>query len=171
MDNLLLNLKYKLWAVVAFPALLFLDQYSKEWVREHLATDPKVLIDGVLELRYSENRGAVWGFAQGSVTLMAVISIIIFLLVLIFYVKLPSKKIFIPMHILSVLVLSGAAGNLLDRVLMKFVTDFIYIRLINFPIFNVADIYITFSAFLMVVLSLTLYRKEEWEFLRFKKAK
>jgi signal peptidase II len=166
MDNLLLNLKYKLWAVIVFPILLFLDQFSKEWVREHLKTDAKVLIEGVLELRYSENRGAVWGFAQGSVAIMAAVSIVIFLLVLFFYVRLPAKKIYLPMHILSVLILAGAAGNLIDRILMKFVTDFIYIRLINFPIFNVADMYITVSAFLLVVLSLTLYREEDWGFIK-----
>ncbi|MBO4389681.1 MAG: signal peptidase II [Lachnospiraceae bacterium] len=165
MDKLIENLKYKLWAVVVFPVLLFLDQYSKEWARDNLSSGAKELIKGVLELRYSENRGAVWGFAQGSVTVMAVISIIIFLIVLFIYVKIPYGKHYIPLHILAVFVLAGAAGNLIDRILMKYVTDFIYIKLINFPIFNVADVYITFSAFLIVVFSLTLYRKEEFEFL------
>lgn len=48
--------------------------------------------------------------------------------------------------------MAGAVGNLIDRVLHQYVIDFIYFKLINFPIFNVADIYVTVSCFIIIVM-------------------
>ena len=59
------------------------------------------------------------------------------------------------------LVASGAVGNMIDRVSQGYVVDFLYFNLINFPIFNVADCYVTVGAFLLVVLIFFYYREEE----------
>jgi signal peptidase II len=56
---------------------------------------------------------------------------------------------------------SGAIGNFIDRVSQNYVTDFLYFSLINFPIFNVADIYVTVSVLLFVILLLWYYKEEE----------
>ena len=52
-------------------------------------------------------------------------------------------------------------GNMIDRVFRKYVVDYIYFSLINFPVFNVADIYVTVAAFMLVVLILFFYQEED----------
>ena len=57
--------------------------------------------------------------------------------------------------------IAGAIGNLIDRICNKYVIDFLYFKLINFPIFNVADIYVTCAAFAMMALGLFYYKDED----------
>ena len=59
--------------------------------------------------------------------------------------------------------LSGAFGNCIDRIRLNYVVDFLYFKLINFPIFNVADIYVTVAAFLLVILILIYYKEDDLE--------
>ena len=59
--------------------------------------------------------------------------------------------------------MAGAAGNCIDRVMQQYVVDFLYFKLINFPIFNVADIYVTVGTLLLAVLMLFYYKEEEIE--------
>ena len=56
---------------------------------------------------------------------------------------------------------AGAIGNFIDRVSLNYVVDFLYFKLINFPIFNVADIYVTCSAFVIIVLGIFYYKDED----------
>ena len=65
--------------------------------------------------------------------------------------------------------LAGAAGNLIDRAFRQSVVDFIYFKPIDFPVFNVADIYVTCSTFALVLLILRFYEDEDFAFLSRKK--
>ena len=58
---------------------------------------------------------------------------------------------------------AGAIGNLIDRIRLSYVIDFFYIKLINFPTFNVADIYITVSMFIFILLIMFYYKEDEFE--------
>ena len=60
-----------------------------------------------------------------------------------------------------VLILSGAIGNLIDRIAYGYVVDFLYFKLINFPIFNVADCYVVIGACLMFLFVLFVYKEPE----------
>ena len=62
-----------------------------------------------------------------------------------------------------VFIVSGALGNLIDRVRLGYVVDFFYFELIDFPVFNVADIFVTVSAVLLAVLLLLYYKEEDLE--------
>ena len=53
-------------------------------------------------------------------------------------------------------------GNLLDRIINNYVVDFFYFCLINFPIFNVADIYVTVAAFMFIILGLFYYKEDDF---------
>ena len=64
--------------------------------------------------------------------------------------------------------MAGALGNLVDRFYQGFVTDFLYFELIDFPVFNVADCYITFSMFLFAFLLIFKYKEADLEFFTFK---
>lgn len=65
------------------------------------------------------------------------------------------------MRICLLFILSGAVGNLIDRLTRRYVVDFIYFVPINFPKFNVADIYITVGVTVLTVLMLFYYNEEE----------
>ena len=62
-------------------------------------------------------------------------------------------------------VLSGAIGNLIDRTVQGYVVDFIYFMPIDFPVFNVADIFVTCGMGVLMLLILFYYGEDEWEFL------
>ena len=66
------------------------------------------------------------------------------------------------------LIAAGAIGNMIDRIRFDYVVDFIYFVLINFPIFNVADIYVTVSTVALVVLLLFVYKENDLNFISFK---
>ena len=70
-----------------------------------------------------------------------------------------------PLRVVLVMICAGAAGNFIDRVSQGYVVDFIYFELINFPVFNVADIFVTVGAALLVVLILFYYKDSDFDFL------
>lgn len=66
---------------------------------------------------------------------------------------------------------AGAIGNMIDRIRFDYVVDFIYIVLINFPIFNVADMYVTFATVILVFQVLFVYKDNDFNFLSFNQKK
>ena len=78
-----------------------------------------------------------------------------------------QKEKYFKLHILLVMIAGGAIGNLIDRLRFDYVVDFIYIALINFPIFNVADMYVTFSTVLLIFQVLFVYKENDFNFLSF----
>ena len=70
-----------------------------------------------------------------------------------------------------VLIASGAVGNMIDRVRLEYVVDFLYFVLINFPIFNVADIYVSVACVLLAVVILFYYKEQDLEFLSIRQKK
>ena len=132
--------------------LIALDQYTKYLAVVNLKDRPAIpVIEGVFELNYLENRGAAFGMLQNQKVFFIFIACII--LVAIFYVlfKIPKDRKYIWLHILLVLIASGAVGNMIDRVRLEYVVDFLYFVLINFPVFNVADICVVAGCGLMIV--------------------
>ncbi len=81
----------------------------------------------------------------------------------------PEDKKYLPLRVVGVLLGAGAVGNLIDRMAQSYVVDFLYFKLIDFPIFNVADCYVTAGAILLAVLILFVYKDEELGFLSLKK--
>ena len=77
--------------------------------------------------------------------------------------KLPENRRYLPLKACLVLIVSGAAGNLIDRVVQGYVVDFLYFKLIDFPIFNVADCYVTVATAILLFLLMFYYSDEELE--------
>ena len=69
-----------------------------------------------------------------------------------------------PLLALCVTITAGALGNFIDRLYLEYVIDFLYFKLINFPIFNVADCYITVSCFVFLFLMFFYYKEEDLNF-------
>lgn len=146
--------------------LVGLDQLTKYLaVTDLKGKEPVTLIQNVLQLRYHENDGAVWGILGGKTLLLLVFTFIILLGVVYVYLKLPSSKRYNGVRIISVFMIAGAIGNMIDRLLYHYVIDFIYIPFIDFPIFNVADCYISICSFVLILLSIFYFKDEDFEFL------
>lgn len=149
--------------------LIFLDQLTKYFARTYLKAAPKPIWDGVFELHYHENRGSIWGIMQGKIDILLIASVILFAFLIYLYIRMPKNKFYLPLFWVLVIMGAGAVGNTIDRLVFGFVTDFLYFELINFPIFNVADCYITVCAFLTVFLVFTIYKDDEFTFLSLKR--
>ena len=123
--------------------LLVFDQFTKHLAVVHLKGQaPYVLIDGVLELQYLENRGSAFGMLQNQKVFILFVGIVFLAVLLFFLLKLPEQKKFRIVHILLAVIIAGGIGNMIDRFRLDYVVDFISFVLINYPIFNVADIYV-----------------------------
>ncbi len=146
-------------------ALVAADQITKYFARTFLKTGPKVLWDGVFSLYYHENRGSIWGILQGKVDILLLMSLLLFAVFVYVYIKMPKTAVYQPLFWILTVMGAGAIGNTIDRLFFGYVTDFLYFELINFPIFNVADCYITVCAFLTVFLVFTKYKDDEFTFL------
>lgn len=150
---------------IYFILLVALDQLTKYWARMVLQKDgPISIIPGVLKLQYHENTGAVWGIMTGKTELLTVMTIILSVFLIFIYFKIPQQRRYLPISIIWVFIMSGALGNFIDRITLKYVVDFIYIELINFPIFNLADNYLTLSSILLLILGIFYYKEEDFEF-------
>lgn len=147
-------------------ALLFtaIDQFTKHLAVLHLKNAPAIpILPDIFELSYLENRGAAFGILQGQKYLFLVMTVLAMALLSYLYCRLPEERRYVPMHLILILLISGAAGNFIDRLARGYVVDFFYFELIDFPVFNVADIYVTVSAALLVVLFLFYYSEEDIE--------
>ena len=142
--------------------LLALDQFTKLAATAYLkGNDGISLIKGCLKLYYIENRVAAFGIFQGGQIFFYIITAIVMGLLILFYIKMPPEKRSFPLRLCTIFLMSGAVGNFIDRVWHNYVVDFIYFELIDFPVFNVADIYVTCSAGVLAVLLLFVYKEEE----------
>ena len=116
-------------------------------------------------MTYLENRGAAFGIFQNQRWLFLILTAAFLIFAVWFYVRIPGGKRYRLMRVICVMITAGAVGNLIDRVFLVYVRDFLYFVLIDFPIFNVADIYVTVSAALMIWAVLFYYKDEELSFL------
>ncbi|MBR5247409.1 MAG: signal peptidase II [Lachnospiraceae bacterium] len=146
--------------------LLAFDQFTKHLAVVYLkGKDAYVLIDGVLELDYLENRGAAFGMLQNQKFFLVAVGIVFMAVICYFLIRLPDQKKYFIIHILASAIIAGGLGNMIDRIRLDFVVDFISFVLINYPIFNVADIYVVVATIAVFVILLFVYKEEDLEFL------
>ena len=151
-------------ALLLIAALVSIDQWTKGMAVEHLKGSAAVpLIPGWLELKYSENRGAAFGLLQDGRIFFLIVTVAVLIAMVWFYYRIPDKKRYLPILILLPIIAAGAIGNLIDRLLNGFVVDFVYLSIINFPIFNLADIFVSWSAVLLIILMIFKYDDEDYK--------
>lgn len=157
-------MKKRIKTIIVFLILVLADQGTKLWAISALKDKaPIPLIQGIFELQYLENRGAAFGIFQNKQWFFLIITIIVVGVLLWFLVHIPDEKKYRYLYWCLCILGSGAVGNMIDRLLRKYVVDFIYFKLIDFPIFNVADIYVTVSVFCLVLLFFFYYKEEDLE--------
>lgn len=158
--------------VMLMIVLIIIDQITKYLAVIHLKDKPALnIINEVLELNYLENKGAAFGMLQNQKIFFVFVAIIILGVIAYILYKTPDAKKYTIMHILLTLIAAGAIGNMIDRIRLDYVVDFIYFVLINFPIFNVADIYVTVATVILIFVLLFYYKENDLEFISFKQKK
>jgi signal peptidase II len=164
--------KFLILDFILIALLIFLDQYTKHLAVIHLQDKPAFkIINGVLELNFLKNSGAAFGMLQDQKVFFILVASLILIIIVYVLLRLPDDKKYDMMHILLVFIASGAAGNMIDRIRNDYVIDFIYFVIINFPIFNVADIYVTVATFVFLFLFLFYYKENDFSFLSFAQQK
>ncbi len=134
----------------ALVAMLVLDQWVKAWVRKNMVVDQSIAWwPNVFELRRANNTGIAFGQLEGKGVLLTPVAIFIALGAIIYIYRHPKESRW--NHVAFGLLASGALGNLYDRVVAHQVTDMFFFRLINFPIFNVADACITVATIMLMI--------------------
>lgn len=111
---------------------------------------PFPLIKNVLELVYVENTGAAWGLFQGGRIGFLIVSAVFLVLLGVFYAC-SRRELRTLSRVSLCLIFFGTVGNLYDRLFFHFVRDMIYVKLIRFPVFNIADSAIVIGAVLLCV--------------------
>lgn len=151
-------------------AVLFaFDQFSKHLAIVNLKDrEPVVLIEGVFELQYLENRGSAFGMLQNQKVFILFVGTVFMAVILFFLFRLPVKRKFKIVHILLSCIIAGGVGNMADRFRLDYVVDFLSFVLIDYPIFNVADCYIVVSTIGLFILFLFVFKEKDLEFLSFK---
>lgn len=160
--------KYKHYILyfIGVVLLLWADQFTKHLAVSHLKNgNSVVLIQNVFQLHYLENRGAAFGLLQGQKIWFVVSTSCMLILMVLVYLRVPIEKRYRWIRLILTLLTAGALGNLIDRLRLNYVIDFFYFELINFPIFNVADIYVTVGMALLLITILFYYKDEELEIL------
>lgn len=159
-------------AAIFIIMLVVLDQWTKILAVEHLmGNKPIVILDGIFELTYVENRGAAFGMLSGGVDFFVIVTCILVPIMLYLLTKIDdivlkfgenvNSKAYSALKVVIVFLIAGAIGNFIDRIVNGFVVDFFYFKLIDFPVFNVADIYVTLATIaLLFILFFTLKERE-----------
>lgn len=154
-------------AILSFCILVGIDQMIKYLVYTKMELYSSIVIwKDIFEIHYIQNSGAAWGLFENKQILFIICTIIVLIIGIYFFIKCVNKNIFKDIRCLIVLILAGAVGNMIDRIRFQFVVDFLYFKLIDFPVFNIADCYVTVGFLLLLLLILFKYKDEDFEKLK-----
>ena len=152
--------------IVIIAVLVLLDQLSKFWAVGRLKDNQGIdLIPGVLKFYYlpNGNTGAAFGILSGHRILFLCIAAVVISIIIYVLIKLPQTGKYRLLRVMLVLIAAGGVGNMIDRFRLSYVIDFIYFYLINFPIFNVADCYVTVATIVTALLILFKYKEDDFK--------
>lgn len=146
-----MNRKQLAYAVL-LPLMLILDQLVKAWVRSSLPIHGSFAglpFPGIFELTLTYNEGIAFGMLQGAGKFLTPVAVLIAGGAGWYSWKHPHESVW--SHVAMGLLSAGALGNLYDRLVHQRVTDMFWFRLINFPVFNVADSCITIATVILMM--------------------
>ena len=140
--------------------LVLIDQVVKILVERHMFFGDTIsIIDGFLHLTYVQNRGIAFGIFQGKVDIISIATVIAIIGIIVYFFK-NVKKSNLFEKAAYVFIISGAVGNMIDRLTRGYVVDMIDFRGIWSFVFNIADVYINLGVILLL-LDLLLKRRKD----------
>ena len=135
-----MRLKNRFFWIAAIAAIL-LDQVTKYWVIQTFSLgETQPLIKGIFHFTYVQNTGAAFSLFAGKVEWLRWLSLFVSLALIALALLGPVLRNWDQWG--YGLILGGAVGNGIDRFVLSYVIDFLDFRLINFPVFNLADVFI-----------------------------
>lgn len=138
--------------------IIIIDQLVKYWTLTQLDLYESLPgIPGVFDFFYIQNRGASWGILSGRMALFYLVTLVVVVYLLYLMYKTPNFQTL--SHIAYGLLIGGALGNFIDRLLHGYVVDMFRLLFISFPIFNVADMSLTVGVVILVVLVFVNYEE------------
>ena len=151
--------------ILAVIVLILLDQGTKLWALASLKPIHNMtLVEGFMDLTFVENRGVAFGMFSGQRWFILLLTGIIALGLIWFYMNMPKKKEYFPLRVSLVLVLAGAIGNIIDRLFRGYVVDFFEFTFFEWPVFNVADIYVVVGVILLALMIIFVVKDEDLDF-------
>ena len=151
--------------IIAVVILILLDQGTKFWALASLKPIHNMtLVEGFMDLTFVENRGVAFGMFSGQRWFILLLTGIIAVGLIWFYKVMPKKKEYFPLRVSLVMVLSGAIGNIIDRLFRGYVVDFFEFTFFEWPVFNVADIYVVVGVTLLALMILFVVKDEDLDF-------
>ena len=151
-----------LWLTLFSAGVVALDQYTKYLTVAHIAQYADVpFIPGFLGFTFVKNTGAAFSSFEGQQWLFALIFAVFTAAILWEYFKKPMPFSTFERWCIAA-IYGGAMGNIIDRIFRGFVVDMIHLDFMNFPVFNVADCFITCGCIALFV-SLAFFNKQFWK--------
>lgn len=139
-----------LFSAIFCSVLIIVDQVVKYFVVEYLKPIEYFdVIENVLRFRYVENTGAVFGSFATHTLFLTIFSIVLLGFVIYFFATNKNKSKLMSFCLL--LMISGGIGNIIDRIRLHYVVDFIEPLFVDFAVFNFADCLITVGAFALII--------------------
>lgn len=150
-----------IWPAAAAAILILLDQGTKLLALESLKpVGSMAAIPGLLDLTFVENRGVAFGMFSGQRWLILALTGAIIGVLVYYYKKLPAGKEYRWARCALVMIVSGAAGNIIDRIFRGYVVDFFDFAFMDWYVFNMADIYVVLGVIWLMFLMLFVIKEE-----------
>lgn len=144
------NLKCFLLEALLLIVILSLDLITKDYMATFLPNkDPYPFINGFMDLVFVKNFGASFGILNGKTVLLTVFVSIALTLLLATWIYMREQPVAIRLSL--VFLLAGGIGNLVDRIMLGYVRDFLHFTFFDFPVFNVADVFVVIGSFLLAI--------------------
>lgn len=154
---------YILPAILAF-ILIVIDQVTKYIALVHLKPIfTTKFISGLLDFTFVENRGVAFGMFSGQKWFILVLTISIVIGLIWYYLTLPKTAEYRFVRLSMVLIFAGAIGNMIDRIFRGYVVDFFEFAFVDFPVFNMADIYVVVGVCILAFMILFVIKEPEKE--------
>lgn len=160
------KLKIHFFPVLIIGLLTALDQFTKFIVTSSFELyESKPVIKDVFSFTYIQNTGTAWGILEGRTVMFLILATLILIMCFYVYNNIEGNKRYTPVRIAIMFLAAGGIGNMIDRIKLGYVIDFLSFDLIDFPVFNVADMYVVCSMILLLILILFIYKDEDIDFI------
>lgn len=137
---------------ILIAVIVALDQVSKYFAVRHLPIGQDVnCLDPVFHFHYHENRGAAWGILADHPWVFMVLSSVAIVAILVFLFLYRKKQVHPVLRYGLAFIAAGGIGNMIDRIANGYVVDFIEFGFFDFPIFNIADSFVTVGSFSIMI--------------------
>ena len=163
--------KILLWDFLCLLLLNAIDRVAKYAAAYFCENENYTLIKDIFEITFTQNSGGAFGILNNQRFFFIFISVLFISLITFFMFVMPNDNKYNSLHIWLSFILSGIIGNVADRILYDGVIDILYIKKIDFPVFNIADLFITLGTFMTIITVLFKLKEKDFEFLNFKQNK